>query len=386
MRFALILALIVSMLVVAPTAEAQRRSRGSGNRKVSSLRGQLSTLRHRKEALKRQLRMNRAQKKQTLQEIAQVDQQLNIVEGELQQTEAKLGESRDQQKVVGGQLRDAQAQLTEVTKQVKQRLRRMYVSGPTSTLSVLLGSHTAGELASRSDMMSLIARSDNRVFTEYKALKMRVEDRKRAADALVQRISTLVTQQKQQQDALESARQTKQGKVRQLEAQEEELEDAIAQFERDEAQISAQIAEFMRRMQRSGTKLPPFLGGLSRPVPGVITSGFGLRYHPILHKTRMHKGVDFRAPSGTPVRAAASGVVVASQYMRGYGNVVLIAHGSNISTLYAHLSRSYVRAGQSVQRGQVVAASGSTGLSTAPHLHFEVHDARGRAINPLGRL
>lgn len=109
-----------------------------------------------------------------------------------------------------------------------------------------------------------------------------------------------------------------------------------------------------------------------------------MRFHPILHRYRLHAGVDFGAPIGTPVRCAGPGEVVAATCMRGFGNVVIVDHGGGISTVYAHLSRIGVRPGQKIGQGQVLGAVGMTGLATGPHLHWEVH-VGGRAVDPLGR-
>lgn len=122
----------------------------------------------------------------------------------------------------------------------------------------------------------------------------------------------------------------------------------------------------------------------SNPLPGYrIGSRFGMRVHPILGTARLHAGGDMGAPSGTPIRAAADGVVVFSGDRGGYGNVVVIDHGHSLGTLYAHQSRVHVAVGQVVLRGQVIGEVGSTGLSTGPHLHFETR-LRGAPIDPLG--
>jgi murein DD-endopeptidase MepM/ murein hydrolase activator NlpD len=120
------------------------------------------------------------------------------------------------------------------------------------------------------------------------------------------------------------------------------------------------------------------------PINGArLTSGFGNRRHPVLGYTRMHAGVDFGAPIGTPVYAAGDGVVSRSGVMGGYGNVVDLDHDTTWSTRYGHLSRIVVRAGDRVTQGQVIAYSGNTGRSTGPHLHYEVRRS-GQPINPMG--
>jgi murein DD-endopeptidase MepM/ murein hydrolase activator NlpD len=113
-----------------------------------------------------------------------------------------------------------------------------------------------------------------------------------------------------------------------------------------------------------------------------VTSGFAMRFHPILKSWRQHLGVDYAAPTGTPVRSVGEGVVEFSGVQNGYGNVVEIKHGNERSTLYAHLSRIDVKKGQRIEQGQLVGAVGSTGWSTGPHLHFEFR-VKGQHQDPL---
>jgi murein DD-endopeptidase MepM/ murein hydrolase activator NlpD len=101
------------------------------------------------------------------------------------------------------------------------------------------------------------------------------------------------------------------------------------------------------------------------------TSGFSMRLHPIFQTMKAHLGVDYAAPTGTPAQTVGDGVVEFAGVQGGFGNVVIVRHGGNHSTVYAHLSRILVRTGQSVQKGQTIGAVGSTGWSTGPHLHFE---------------
>ena len=122
------------------------------------------------------------------------------------------------------------------------------------------------------------------------------------------------------------------------------------------------------------------------PINGArLTSGFGNRRHPVLGYTRMHAGVDFGAPIGTPILAAGDGVVSRASVMGGYGNVLDITHDATWSTRYGHLSRFApgLRPGDRVTQGQVIAYSGNTGRSTGPHLHYEVR-RMGQPINPMG--
>jgi murein DD-endopeptidase MepM/ murein hydrolase activator NlpD len=123
-------------------------------------------------------------------------------------------------------------------------------------------------------------------------------------------------------------------------------------------------------------------GAMSRPVNGPMTSGFGMRRHPILGYKRMHAGIDFKAGHGTPIFAASDGAVAYAGRKGGYGNFVQLNHGGNLATGYGHMSRIAARPGQRVRQGQIIGYVGSTGLSTGPHLHYELY-RNGRPINPL---
>jgi murein DD-endopeptidase MepM/ murein hydrolase activator NlpD len=121
---------------------------------------------------------------------------------------------------------------------------------------------------------------------------------------------------------------------------------------------------------------------MKTPVDGARqTSGFGFRLHPILGYSRMHQGADFAAPSGTPIQAAGVGTVLHAGWHGGHGKTVILQHQNGLRTLYAHMSSIAVTAGQRVAQGQNIGAVGSTGLSTGPHLHYEIHLA-GRPVNP----
>lgn len=117
------------------------------------------------------------------------------------------------------------------------------------------------------------------------------------------------------------------------------------------------------------------------PAAGKISSGFGMREHPRFGDRRMHTGIDITMPRGTPLHATADGVVSFADRSSGNGNIVVIEHGHGLTTVYAHNTRNTVKPGQTVKRGQVIAYSGSTGISTGPHVHYEVW-RNGASVNP----
>jgi len=123
-----------------------------------------------------------------------------------------------------------------------------------------------------------------------------------------------------------------------------------------------------------------------QPVNGRITSGYGIRFHPVLKVRRMHPGLDFHAPVGTPIYATGDGVIKEARAGGGLGRYVKVLHETaGYLTVFAHMSEIVpgLRAGQSVQRGDLLGYSGNTGLSEAPHLHYEVRDLDGNQLNPL---
>ena len=155
------------------------------------------------------------------------------------------------------------------------------------------------------------------------------------------------------------------------------------ELEEDARGLRARSAKLAAQIRSGSVNLPSTVGvsgsgQFSWPVNGLLTSGFGARWG------RMHEGIDVAAPTGRPIGAAAAGTVIVAGWGGGYGNLVVISHGS-ISTAYAHMSQISVSSGQQVDRGTVLGAVGSTGNSTGPHLHFEVR-VNGSPQNPINYL
>jgi murein DD-endopeptidase MepM/ murein hydrolase activator NlpD len=151
----------------------------------------------------------------------------------------------------------------------------------------------------------------------------------------------------------------------------EELQQTLADLEA----MSGSKADLLTVMESRlfDQKIAKLLLPTAQPVPGShLGSPFGFRIDPITGRSALHTGLDFQADPGTPILAAAGGVVVVQEYHAAYGNMIEIDHGNNLITRYAHASATFVKKGDLVKRGQKIAAVGSTGRSTGPHLHFEV--------------
>jgi murein DD-endopeptidase MepM/ murein hydrolase activator NlpD len=205
-------------------------------------------------------------------------------------------------------------------------------------------------------------------------------------------LEALVAEQEETVAAVEAAKAAEEDRLAELTAESEAIERRLAEIAEQERAAAAVAAEEaaaeQRRRQAEGGADPgaPSGGGvLSMPVNGRLTSPFGYRIHPVLGYRKLHNGQDFGAPCGTPVYAAADGTVVETGWAGGYGNRVVIAHGSvngvSLATTYNHLS-SFAGASGSVSRGQVVGYVGTTGMSTGCHLHFETRES-GTPVDPV---
>jgi len=165
----------------------------------------------------------------------------------------------------------------------------------------------------------------------------------------------------------------------------QEEEDITNYIAAEEERIARELEEARRRAELEARLGEITESGWVYPSPGAITSGFGMRMHPILGYARMHNGVDFNCWTGDAIRAASDGIVIAAEYYGGYGYAVIIQHANSISTLYGHLSNIFVQREEYVVVGENVGACGSTGLSTGPHLHFEVR-VSGAPVDPVPYL
>jgi murein DD-endopeptidase MepM/ murein hydrolase activator NlpD len=204
----------------------------------------------------------------------------------------------------------------------------------------------------------------------------------RAAAAAQARIATVLARQRAALKVAQTKVAAERTRLTALQAEQSKLRAMLAARAR---------AEAARRRAAgggsSGGGSAPSSGFLSYPVAGAATSGYGLRYHPILHIWRLHSGIDFGVGCGTPVRAAANGTIISAGRAGGYGNRVVVDHGyvrgGDLATTYNHLTR--IVASGSVRRGQLIGYSGTTGLSTGCHLHFETL-VNGNYVDPAGWL
>ncbi|HHW07627.1 MAG TPA: peptidoglycan DD-metalloendopeptidase family protein [Clostridia bacterium] len=352
---------------------------------------ELDELRQRQEQIERQIQQRRQEIQSKEKEIKSLSQQMedlnrNIgaVEKDLHELAVQLGEATQRVEQAERELKQAEDKLAERTGIFKKRLVEIYCLGDVSYLEVLMESTSMTDFLVRMELLQKIAEHDMKLLDEIEAERAAVEEKKAQLESERDKIAQMKAETEDKKARLAAQQEEKAKLVNALKTEKAVIERALAEEEETSRRIAAQIREIMARMSDDRQ----FAGGkLAWPAPGYsrITSDYGMRVHPILKTNRMHTGIDIAAPSGAKVIAAESGRVMMAGYYGAYGNTVIINHGSGIATLYAHLSAITVKEGDEVLRGDQVGKVGSTGLSTGPHLHFEVRKD-GEPVNPWSYL
>lgn len=309
---------------------------------------------------------------------------ITVTANKIKQNEQQLALASQRLKELQTELARAEALYQQRQSATVARLRFLQRQQGSEGWAVLLQSDSLNEFLDRRNQLKRVYQADNKILETLKAEADVLEQRKRGVERQKNEIA-LITQELQSQKAEYQAQaQTQSALVTRLQNDRQALEEAENQLERDSSRVTQLIQERIAAQDRNKIVLRG-TGQFSFPSGGRLTSSFGYRLHPVLGYRRFHAGVDFGASSGSPIRAADSGTVIFAGWYGGYGRAVIVSHGGSLTTLYAHTSQVYVSEGQAVQRGQVIAAVGSTGLSTGPHLHFEVR-VNGSPVNPMGYL
>lgn len=249
---------------------------------------------------------------------------------------------------------------------------------------MLLQSKNLNEFLDRRYQLQRLYATDRELLAQFKSKTDAIVQQRREVEAQRNEISLLTQQLWLQKLDFEQEAKAQQDLINRLRLDRKALEAAEEQLARDSDTIAVMIQQRLGVLN-PGIQWRKGKGVLSYPSDGPLTSGFGYRIHPILGYERFHAGLDFGDDYGKPIRAAARGKVLFAGWYGGFGQTVILDHGNNVTTVYAHASALYVTEGQQVQRGTPIAAVGSTGFSTGPHLHFEVRIA-GSPVDPLDYL
>ena len=290
--------------------------------------------------------------------------------------------------------------LAEKQKLLEERLVASYMNGKNTYMDALFSGGLAN-FVSNYESIKQIAEYDNNLMADVKNTKTELENERNKVETAKKEKETKSAELKKLKSEKEAKVNNLTDEQKQIQAQMDEYDSQMKILEQKEKAI-AEAAKRKAEQEKSnnsnknnntgsnnngGSTTPT--GTFQWPVPSshTITSNYGYRIHPISGTKKLHAGIDIGAPGGSNIVAADAGTVVLSSfgYNGGYGNYVIISHGNGITTRYAHCSNLFVSAGESVSKGQVIAAVGSTGASTGNHCHFEVR-INGGSKNPLNYL
>ncbi len=364
--------------VQAVTSESIRekeREIEKAKEQVSGLKSDLTDV----EKLKKELEQS---KNDLTAYVQQLDGQLADIQDKIAQYNTMITEKEEEIVETARDLDEAQARQEQQYEAMKKRIQFMYERSDSFYMETLFGSNSIAGIVNRADYIEALSRYDRDKLDEYVETRQYVElckedletekqlldEAKEAVEREEANVNTLIGEKEAQIVSVS-------GDIANKEAAIKEYEAMIAQENAEIAALEKAVAEEKARLEAENAQARVYNGGMfAWPCPGYkrISDEYGNRMHPILCVQKFHNGLDMAAPSGTPILAAYDGDVVAAAYSSSMGNYIMINHGSGLYTIYMHCSALYVSKGQTVSKGQNIAAVGSTGRSTGPHLHFSV--------------
>lgn len=319
------------------------------------------------------------------QDVVLLRQKISLLDLKVERTEMRISE-------LDSEIRSTEESLEKTRNYLAARFQAIYKYGGVAEFNLMLSAASTHEAMNNAFLLGRIAREDERKIIEMTENRNRLESARlemkeqkvildEQRNALKSDQASLKTSESQRKKSLNAL--VRQKQLHQKAAK--ELEDSQRELQKKVKELLAQKKKLQETRAGVATPVFPSGGRLAWPVKGEITSRFGTRIHPVFKTKLMHTGIDIRASEGTPIKAAAPGETLFAGWLRGYGQVVILDHGRDLTTVYAHLSRINVEEGKIVKGGEIIGNVGSTGVASGPHLHFEVR-INGDAKDPLGYL
>ena len=313
-------------------------------------------------------------------QLERLNEQIAKYQEELNESNVKVAQTQMSVDAITIELQEAEKKYEHQKNLLEQRMVAMYEAGDTVYLDVLLSARSIEDFLSKFYYLSKMAAYDQKLMKEVSNAKQDIAAKK----ILLERELAKLTQQKQSNEKLlitfENTKVLRNNYLNELTEKERAFQERIELYEEDMDALEKEILKVA--LLNIGEE---YIGGeMAWPTPGyaTITSGYGMRIHPIFGVNRLHTGVDIGAPLGSSIIAVNDGIVILASYSSSYGNYVMVDHGGGVVTLYAHGSKICVEEGQEVKKGDEIMLVGSTGWSTGPHLHFEVRIG-GKTYDPL---
>ena len=321
--------------------------------------------------------------------IDSLNEDLANLQVEIKKTQSSISDLEKQISEKEAEIKAKEAEIANRQDDVSQAITLSYQLSKISPVEIFYEGNDPESVSKRITYISYIAHYTDNLMIQAEQDKKDLENYKAQLSATKVSLSKVLQDKQEQEQILEEEVDMKNRLLKSLEQkktyllyQKSELEEEI---EKEEQLIQKLIEEAKQKGIYAGDFIWPISGKI------ILTSEFGMRVDPIIGVRRLHDGIDMAIPTGTSVRASATGTVTYVGSMSGYGNVVIISHGENFSTLYAHLKSFAVKKGQVVKQGQVIAYSDNTGWSTGPHLHFsiykiDINTGKSTPVNPLDYL
>ena len=385
---------LVLLFAIAPAAGADDLGEDlqSVRKRIESLSGQIDSVASNRSSLAREIQETQDRMDEVLASLTSLRGELLVVESDLVQKERSLRDVRTDLHTQYQSLAMTRSELGVARDDAVNHAVETYMSAGLGVPAVALSAKVWTDIAVGLVYLDRITADGTETVERFEALLV---DEQEASDQIAgheadlsvdlvalheaeERLAGLQNEMQRTSDALQDEYLNQRSLLAEYDAQIEEIEGEIASLEKEQASIKKLIAQQAKTLGSAP-------GTLARPVPGAISSGFGARIHPIHGYSLMHNGVDMNAGSGQAIVSASAGTVIFAGVKGGYGNTIMVDHGGGMVTLYGHQSKFAVSAGQSVKRGQTIGYVGSTGVSTGPHLHFEVR-INGNPVNPATYL
>ena len=327
--------------------------------------------------------------------VTKLDGDLASIEEKIAELKELIAEKENEIETTIGELAEAEEIQATQYANMKKRIKFMYERGNTFYLELLFSSNSFADMLNKADYAEQLSAYDNRKLKEYKQTCEYVAACKEQLDAEKELLDAAKKQVEEEEKSIEALISAKEAEIQATSADINNKEAAIKEYEDYIAiqnstiqALEAAVAEEVRRLEEENGSRLTYDGGMFKwPCPSYkrISDDYGNRIHPTLGIEKFHNGIDLAAPSGSPILAAYNGDVVAADYNASMGNYVMINHGDGLYTIYMHASALYVSKGQSVSKGEKIAAVGTTGRSTGNHLHFSVRK-NGAYVSPWNYL
>lgn len=349
---------------------------------LNSAKNNLSTATKNKKAVT-------AEKETILNEIDDLEDEIADYQAEITELNSKITKMEKSIKEKNTEIETLQQDYDAKKKLLEDRLVAIYEQGRITFLDVILASDNIWDYISMSSKVQQLTEADNEQMDKVEAQKNEVEKAKKELEKQKKELAESKKSVQDKQSKVKVAKDKKEAKVANLTAEQKKLQTQINNYNKEIQKLEEELAKAAGDYNNSYTG--KFVGTLSWPLskssPGYnyITSYYGNRQVPIAGATSDHRAIDIGVPTGTPVLSAGNGIVISTGYNSARGYFIIIKHADNLYTLYQHLSKILVSKGQTVSTGKTIAKSGSSGVGTGPHLHFEVRKSQyyGSEVNPL---